>query len=70
MAKKSSLIARMLIYKIWDFNARLTTELKLVSNYKGWGYAFTDGNKDGSVCGRNFAALKRFINSWLTLSSR
>ena len=33
MAKKSSLIARMLIYKIWDFNARLATELKLVTDY-------------------------------------
>ena len=30
----------------------------------------TDGNNVGSVCGINLAALKRFINSWLTLSSR
>ena len=29
---------------------------------------FTDGNSAGSVCGKNLAALKRFMNSWLTLS--
>jgi len=35
-----------------------------------YSHTFTDGNKDGSVLGRNLAALNRFINSWLTLSSR
>jgi len=46
MAKTSSLIARMLIYKIWDFNARLATELKLVTDYvvfsKTEGFYFID----------------------------
>ena len=30
----------------------------------------TDGNRPGSVWGMNLAAEKRFMNSWLTLSSR
>lgn len=33
-------------------------------------FRVTDGNRPTSVCGRNLAALKRFMKSWLTLSSR
>ena len=34
------------------------------------GRFLTDGNNDAFVCGRNLAALKRFIKSWLTFNSR
>ncbi len=34
-----------------------------------YSYSLTDGNNVGSVWGMNFAAEKRFMNSWFTFNS-
>ena len=63
----------------WNINhmppVEFCTHLELGRNLlllmgTNYGAVFTDGNLEASVCGMNLAAEKRFMKSWLTLSSR